>query len=796
MLTKLHFPFPVKTCWLLLFSFLTSLSLSAQNQPVVPVQEQPQQFVESIDINFTGPRSLTPEYILANIQIAKGGPYTNAKLDQSIRTLYETELIEFVDSRVEKLPGDKVKVIFNIKSKFRIKNTLFRGNEKIKSDRFLHKDTDKGITSVPGTFLDELKVKKDRDFILELYRKRGYAKVTLDYEIIKDAERATVVFNIDEGTKIKIKRVEFNGNNEIREGKLRRVVDTRRWTPLSWFRDTGKYREETLAEDIDKLREFYKEKGYLDVQVSERDIQLQYPSPGKLLVSFNVKEGSQYFVGDTEIRGNTIFTTEEILTSLRLEKGDAFVPSKVENDRENIRKFYGSRGYLDCVVRANRRPNLNTRAIDMVYEIREGEKILLDSINIQGNTKTKTNVILRELALAPGDVFDMTRMDSSRLRLMNTRFFEDVNIVDEETEVPGRRNMRITVKEARTGNLTFGAGFSSIERAILFAEVTQGNFDLFNWRDFFQGDGQKFRLRAQLGSRSNEFVLYVEEPWLFEQRLAGGFEIYRRQSEFFGPFAERRAGFEVFLRKVLFEMVEGRISYNLDQVDIYDLEANAPPSIRSFVEETDMPLLVSKVEGTLLRDNRKGNIMFPTSGSRIEWRNELAGSVFGGDADYWKTEVRSIKFIPTFEAMEQNLSLLGRVGFISAIDDSTVPFFDRFFLGGPYSLRGFGFRDVGPKEIGSTGNADPIGGNTYGMFSVEYTFKLAEPLRFSVYYDAGFVQEEEFDFDPSDYNSNWGLGLSIMVMGAPLRLDLGFPMETDQYNDQTHEFNFSFGTRF
>ncbi len=796
MLTNLNTHSPVKTCWLFLLTLFSSLCLSAQNQPVVPVQDQALSIVENIEINFTGPRSLTPEYILANIQIAKGGPYTNAKLDQSIRALYETELIEFVESRVEKLPNDKVKVIFNIKSKYRIKNTLFRGNEKIKSDRFLHKDTDKGISSVPGKFLDELKVKEDRDFILELYRKRGYANITVDYEVIRDAERATIVFNIDEGSKIKIKRVDFTGNAEIREGKLRKVVDTRRWTPLSWFRDTGKYREETLSEDIDKLREFYKEKGYLDVQVSEKDIQLQYPSAGKLLVTFSVKEGSQYFVGDTEIRGNTIFTTEEIMTSLRLDKGDAFVPSKVEDDRENIRKFYGSRGYLDCVVRANRRPNLNTRAIDMVYEIREGEKILLDSINIQGNTKTKTNVILRELALAPGDVYDLTRMDSSRLRLMNTRFFEDVNIVDEETEVPGRRNMRITVKEARTGNLTFGAGFSSLERAILFAEVTQGNFDLFNWRNFFQGDGQKFRLRAQLGSRSNEFVLYVEEPWLFEQRLAGGFEIYRRQSEFFGPFAERRAGFEVFLRKVLFEMVEGRISYNLDQVDIYDLEDNVPTSIRSFVEESDMPLLVSKVEATLLRDNRRGNLLFPTAGSRVEWRNELAGSVFGGDADYWKTEVRSIKYIPTFETMEQNLSLLGRVGFISAIDDSTVPFFDRFFLGGPYTLRGFGFRDVGPKEIGSTGNADPIGGNTYGMFSLEYTFKLAEPLRFALFYDAGFVEQDEFEFDLSNYNSNWGLGLRIMVMGAPLRLDLGFPMETDQYNDQSHEFNFSFGTRF
>jgi outer membrane protein insertion porin family len=770
---------------------LLPAQIHPQNQPVVPVQQAAEPVIERIDINFTGPKSITPEYIQANIQISKGGPFSNARLDESIRSLYNTNLIEFIDAKVEPLPNNKVAIVLDVKSKYRIKNTLFRGNEKVKSDNFLNKDKEKGISSIPGEFLDELTLKKDQDLLLEMYRKKGYANVGIDYEVIKDADRATVVFNIDEGSKIKIKRVDFLGNSEVGQGRLRKVVGTKRWTPLSWFKDSGKFREETLTEDIDKIRDYYKEKGYLDVQVSHDDIQMEYPSPGKLLVTFKVKEGNQYSVGVTEIKGNSIFTTEEILTALKLDKGDVFAPAKVDSDQENIRKFYGSRGYLDAVVRANRRPNLDTRAIDLVYEIREGDKILLDSIKVEGNTKTKANVILRELALAPGDIFDLTRMESSRLRLMNTRFFEDVSIDDEETEVPGRRNMRITVKEARTGNLTFGAGFSSLEKAILFAEVTQGNFDLFNWRTFFQGDGQKFRLRAQLGSRSNEFVLYVEEPWLFEQRLAGGFELYRRQSEFYGPFSERRAGFEVFLRKVLFEMVEGRFSYNLDQVDIYDVDPNAPASIRNFVASSDMPLMVSKVTGTLLRDNRKGNILFPSSGSRVELRNELAGTVFGGDADYWKTELRTVKFIPTFESMEQNLSLMGRAGFISSIDDSTIPFFDRFFLGGPYTLRGFAYREVGPKEGG-----EPVGGNTYGMFSAEYTFKLADPLRFALFYDAGFVQAGEWDFDPSDYNSNWGLGLRIMVMGAPLRLDLGFPMATDQYNDQSHEFNFSFGTRF
>jgi len=330
-----------------------------------------------------------------------------------------------------------------------------------------------------------------------------------------------------------------------------------------------------------------------------------------------------------------------------------------------------------------------------------------------------------------------------------------------------------------------------LEKAILFAEVTQGNFDLFNWRSFFQGDGQKFRLRAQLGSRSNEFVLYFEEPWLFEQRLAGGFELYRKESEFYGPFSERRAGFEVFLRKVLFEMVEGRFGYQLDRVHIYDLQPFASTVIQKAAAET--PMLISKVSGNLLRDRRRGNILFPSGGSRVELRNELAGTIFGGDSDYWKTELRTAKFIPTFESMEQTISLMGRVGFITSLDDSdNVPFFDRFFLGGPYTLRGFGYREVGPKD----NNGEPEGGNTYGLFSIEYTFKIADPLRFAFFYDMGFSESSEFDFNPSNYNSNWGLGLRIMVMGAPLRLDLGFPLATDQWNDQSHEFNFSFGTRF
>jgi outer membrane protein insertion porin family len=764
---------------------LLILVLDAQDNPT-PIPTPVELKISRVDILYEGPQSVSQAYILANIHLAQDGVFTDTRLDQSIRSLYRTGLFEYVEASVEKTGEKEIAVSFKVRPKFRILEILFRGNEKIKTSRLINE-----VEALPGKFLDELTLKKDRDTLLELYRKKGFAKVEVEYETKKNGAKAVVIFHIDEGQKVRIKKVTFEGNRKIRDGRLRKVVETKKWTPLSWFRDTGKFREETLAEDIDKIREYYKERGYLDVEISEKDVDLQYPKPGKLLLSFMVKEGQQYSVGEVGIAGNSIFTVEEIRASVQLEDGDVFVPGDVEADRENVQNFYGRRGYLDTSVIAVRKPNLDTRAIDLIFEVREGEKVLLDSVDVQGNTKTKTNVILRELALAPGDVFDLTRMESSRFRLLNTRFFEDVNLVDVPTDVPGRRNMRITVKESRTGNLTFGAGFSSLEKAILFAEVTQGNFDLFNWRSFFQGDGQKFRLRAQLGSRSNEFVLYFEEPWLFEQRLAGGFELYRKESEFYGPFSERRAGFEVFLRKVLFEMVEGRFGYQLDRVHIYDLQPFASTVIQKAAAET--PMLISKISGNLLRDRRRGNILFPSGGSRVELRNELAGTIFGGDSDYWKTELRTAKFIPTFESMEQTISLMGRIGFITSLDDSdNVPFFDRFFLGGPYTLRGFGYREVGPKD----NNGEPEGGNTYGLFSIEYTFKIADPLRFAFFYDMGFAESSEFDFNPSNYNSNWGLGLRIMVMGAPLRLDLGFPLATDQWNDQSHEFNFSFGTRF
>jgi outer membrane protein insertion porin family len=403
----------------------------------------------------------------------------------------------------------------------------------------------------------------------------------------------------------------------------------------------------------------------------------------------------------------------------------------------------------------------------------------------------------------------------SKLRLENTRFFEDpINVTPESTNIPGRRNLKISVREARTGNLTFGAGFSSLERAVVFAEITQSNFDLFNRRSFFQGDGQKFRLRFQIGSQSSEVVLAFEEPWLFERELALGFQAFRTTSEYNSSYyQEIRTGAEVYLRKRLFNWLEGRLSYVYEVVDIGNVAAEAPFPILAASGKTS----TSKVGLSLTQDTRD-KMINTTRGNYGSLSLNVAGGPLGGDNNYYQMEFRGSKFFPIAEFQEQVISLIGRVGVTESFGASAksqtktinyfdsqgvaqtqsfsyipdVPFYDRFFLGGPQTLRGFEFRTVGPKDAGG----EPIGGKTYGFVSLEYSFDVVKPVRFAFFYDGGFANKDAYDFSPAQYNDNVGLGLRLFVAGAPLSLDFGVPLTSDKFNKKGTQFNFSFGTRF
>ena len=764
----------------------------------------------TITIKFVGMANVSEQIVRANMALREDTDLDEALLDRDIRSLYKTGLFEFIEAKREQAAGNVVNFVFEVTPKFRILAVKFEGNKAYKERRLI-----KEIKSAANGALDERQIKDDAQKVYEFYQKSGYNQAQVTYSVDRNRSTGfgTVTFKVREGARVKIAAINFVGNDHLKARKLRKEMETKKWHLFSWLTGGGRLKDEEFDDDLGKLRDYYNEQGYLDVEIAEDKITFDYPKPERLVITVRVNEGRQYKIGEISFKGSKIYSERILRLVPRQKKGMIFVPSKLDKDVETLEEFYGQVGYLQTRVRLVRKPNLTTGDIDLEYQVNESEKFQVESIVIEGNNKTKSIVILRELVLGPGDVFDSLRMKISKLRLENTRFFEDpVNVNDESTNIPGRRNMKISVREARTGNLTFGAGFSSLEKAVIFAEITQSNFDLFNRRSFFQGDGQKFRLRFQIGSQSSEVIMAFEEPYLFERELALGFQIYRQTSDFNSSFyQEIRTGGEVYLRKRLFNWLESRVSYTYQIIDIANVASGAPTSIL-FAEGTST---TSKLGMSFTQDTRD-KIINTTRGNYGSLDIGVAGGPLGGDNNYYSVEFRGSKFFPVAEFQEQVLSILGRVGVVNSFGGSNklqtrtitdpltglpvtsaqfvpgVPFYDRYFLGGPQTLRGFEFRTVGPKDA----NGEPTGGNTYGFLSLEYSMDIVKPVRFAIFYDAGFVNQDAYDFGPASYNDNFGFGLRLFVAGAPLSLDFGIPLTGDKFNKKGAQFNFSFGTRF
>lgn len=766
-------------CWGFLIG-IAGASLSAQTREAAGERTVSQLTIEFIELE-----NVSREVVLANMQLREGDRYDENIIDQDIRNLYRTNLFEYIEVRRAFPTPETVELVFVIRPKYRVRAIVLEGNESFSNRRMRNQ-----IEMVSGAALDERRVRLDSQKIFEYYQSKGFPQVVVDFEITRDPTRGTgtVIHRITEGPRVRVRQVNFTGNDSVSDRRLRKTIETRRWTVFSFLTGRGRFKDDIFDDDLDLLRAYYREQGFLDVEIDAEEVTFRYPNERRMDIQIPIREGRRYEVGEISLHGFTLYTEEELRQVLRLQTGDTFRPSFLDRDTEALRDYFGRDGYLDTMVRPTRIPNVETGRIDIRYDIAEGGKVFVESIIVEGNTKTKSVVLIRELGLRPGDVFDSTRMKASQRRLQNTRFFEQVNVSPEPTTVEGRRNLKINVTEARTGNLTFGVGFSSLERAIVFAELTQGNFDLFHPRGGFQGAGQKLRLRLELGTRSSQAILAFEEPWLFQQQLALGFQIYRTESEFFSRnYTELRTGFEVYLRKRLIELVEGRLSYTFEIVDISDVGPNTPLTIQRESGERS----VSKVGFSLLRDTRD-SLMITTRGNRYELFTELAGGPFGADTNYYRIEGRGAQFFRLSDLNTMVFSVIGRTGVVQNFGDSDdVPFFDRYFLGGPRTLRGFRFRDVGPREEG-----EPVGGKTFGFLSLEYSLEIVEPIRFAVFYDAGFVNQDYADWSFDDFNDNIGFGFRVQVLGAPLLLDYGIPLTTDDENDTGGQFNFSFGTRF
>ena len=755
--------------------------------------------VREIEVRFIGPETVNRAVVRANIQTSVGKPRQHDIVEQDVRTLIGTGF--FLDVRVlEESVKDGVRVVYQVTGKASLKEITVEGGKLIRNDRLKRE-----ITMKVGDVLDERKAHESAAKMVEVYQKAGFpdAKVDPVSSIDKDTGKAILKFKVTEADRVFVKAIQITGNKSVKTAVLLKLIKTKRRWWGSWMAGSGVLKDEQFAEDLEKIRDHYRAKGYIDVEIKETRIE----RAGKqwLIVHIDLFEGQQYKIGTVKIEGNKLFTAATLQKLLKMNSGKVFTPDGLSKDTKALEDYYGSRGYLDTRVNSKRDANVETGQLDLTYTLQESELTYIEKIVIRGNTKTKDKVLRRELAVAPGDIYNTVRVDASKERLKNLGFFSKIDATPEPTPIPTRRDLAIQVEEQRTGNVTFGAGFSSIDNLMGFVEVTQGNFDLFNWPTF-TGAGQKARVRAQVGFKRQDYIISFAEPWFLDQRLLLGVDLFHTRSSYLSTeFSEQRTGSSLRLEKALNEFLRTEVQYTIQDIGLA-VGQNASEELQSQRGSK----LRSSVLVSLVRDTRD-SVFLTTRGMRSELSAEVAGGPLAGNVADYKLNAKTTVYFPFFD--KQVLQILGAVGIVEAFDgtkgsgrwvdeDPTpflhlvkvddVPLYDRYFLGGANTLRGFKYGDVGPKDI----HGQPVGGNTTINATAEYSVPVVERVRAAVFFDIGEVEKDSYSFSVGDLKSDAGLGIRLNLPVGPLRLDYGYPLQTDRQSGKTGKIQFSSGFQF
>ena len=778
--------------------------------------------VHRIDIKPIGPPATSDELIRSNLRVKVGDPYLRVAVDDDVRSLYATGFFYNIRVDADNTP-DGVVLTYKVQGKPRLTEIRFQGNTKFKSPKLLKK-----ISSKAEEPLDERKLFTDTQEIQKLYQKKGYPRTQVKYvlNIDENAGRGTATFQVTETPKVKILEVDFIGAKAFPVKKLRKTIKTRAHWMCSWITGSGVFKDDQFDEDKEKLIAFYRDKGYIDFEI--KDIQFLNPTPNTMIIRFVLYEGTQYKVGSVKFTGNKLFTVAQIGQGLRvahelnrskdkigpnglpMDVGDIFTPGGVTKDLEAVADFYGSRGYIDVNTFSRRLnlvriPNTDRGTMDLEFQIDEGQQARIEKIEIRGNIRTKGKVIRRELAVSPGEVFDMVRVRLSKRRLEGLNYFASVDTRSEPTDIPNRKNLVVDVEEKSTGHVSLGAGFSTVDSLVGIAEYNEGNFQA----PWFRGGGQKLRLRATVGIERQDYELMLIEPWFLDRKLQLSFDLFYHDFAFLSPndiYTESRGGGKVGLERALgSDFLRGGITYALEDVGIALASGARQYPVFSFQESNVPTDILNEVghhlmstAGTLLAYDTRNSVQLPNKGQRTELIAQLTGGPLGGTFSFYRLELHSAHY---FRGLRPGHVL--ELGFRTGVVDefaqgSDVPFFERYYLGGLTSLRGYKYRYISPRQVPNIPDNEPIGGDTYWFGTAEYSIPIYEAergvgVRFALFYDIGSVGANPYNMNFSGYSDNWGIGLRINLPIGPLRLDYGIPIHHDQYSSSSGRFQFGVG---
>lgn len=740
------------------------------------------------DIQVVGNRRVEPETVRSYLQFSVGDLYDAGKADRSLRALFATGL--FADVEIG-LQGSAV--IVTVVENPVVNQVAFEGNSEVDNNTL-----EAEVQLKPRSVYTRARALSDAQRILDVYRRQGMFAAVVEPKLIElEQNRVNVVFEIQEGIATKVKGINFVGNRAFSDSQLRDIITTSQSGWFDFLKGNTAYDPDRLNLDRELLRQYYLKNGYADVQVVSAGAELDRDGSGFLL-TFVIDEGELYHFGDVRIESALPDLSPETLRGeLLTQPGNTFNASEIDKTVEKLTLAISEQGFAFARVRPRADRDALARVINLVYDVDEGPRVYIERINIVGNLRTKDHVIRREFRLAEGDAYNPLLVDNAKKRLQALGFFKAADVKRRPGSAPDRVILDVEVVEQPTGELSFGAGYSTSEGVIGDVSITERNL---------LGNGQFLRLKLGGSFERFQIDLSFTEPRFLDRNIAAGFDLFHKeidQSEE-SSFKSRRSGGSLRLGFPIAENLWASTSYTLSYDDIYDVDLNASRAIK----EAEGSALTSAI-GTAVTYDTRNHPRNPNRGLYFQVGTDFAG--VGGDVQYVRVQGEGRAYYPITDEITFVARVIG--GHIEGWGGDDVRLLDLYYRGGE-TVRGFDRAGFGPRDLFTQ---DSLGGQTYWAATAEVRFPLPlipEELGMSgaVFADAGSLfgagaLAKDFDdcngvagddiclADDASIRSSVGVGLLWNSPLGPLRIDYAYTLTKEDY-DKTQAIRFGASTKF
>ena len=738
--------------------------------------------VKSIDIR--GNKRIEVPAILGRLTLKVNDPYTPETVRGQVKILYDSGFFEDVQVETD-VASDGAAVVFVVREKPFITEIVYDGNQHLSDDKLKEKTLIKN-----QTFLDQQQVKDSAENIRLLYEKDGYYNCQV-IPVVQalDQERKRLTFFVNEGDKARIKEVAFDGLRTMTKAEMFKVITTREWVPWyglftrltlpSLISDAGVLKREEATNDVERIREVLLNRGYFNARVSLSSIELTEDKRW-FTVTFNIFEGEPFTIGEVGFRGYTVFEDLELREGLRIKQGEIFQRAKLRDEITRLTDLYGGKGYSFAEVTPNVIPNNEERTVNVIFTLKEGEMMRIRQINIFGNNKTRDNVIRREIRVDEQDVIDTQSLKRSFQRLNNLNFFETVEILPDKVSAD-KVDLNVRVKEKPTGQFSLGGGFSSLDRLMAIANITEGNIG---------GYGYMGRISGQLGQRRSLGSITLRNPYVNDSLTSLQLDIYRSMTNYL-TFFESRTGASVTVGRWLSEYNSGSISLFAEELNYRSPATGVCEAIPDFCDDLlgHQSTTGFRIHG--FRDTRD-YYLDPRSGWRFGGGVDIGTPLMGGTNNFIKYTADVIKVTPL--PFDMRLSIRGRFGAVDTFQGKPVPLSERFYVGGINTVRGFVFGRAGPI---APNTRTTIGAAKQLIFNADLIFTISADAKLNgvLFFDYGKGFDEDESLSIFDLRKTAGLEGRWISPFGPLRAAYGINLDP-RTGERGGVFEFTIGSIF